>query len=238
MHCDVDPSGVSHQNDWAVPSFDYPNTNIVNIEWYTQYQNPASIPPGFFLPNVGGYIGMQMDISTGGLTSTTDYLQVADPGSNKLASTTPAISSSKQNDRTDYQFVMFANSVSVGSPVTEIQDKERLWGLLAFKGAAPPDPSAFYKHIPGNGSEVTAYPNPFADIVVLNIPASLMDKNITLSVQDLTGRVMGHGEAQGSDINTLLGSISEKLDDGIYLLKVTSGSDLNKVIKIQKMKGK
>ncbi len=241
--CDVDPAGVTYMNDWPVCSFDA-TTNWLNVEWYTQYQNSAFGPPAFFLPNTGGYVGLKMD-NLGAVVSPLDYLQVGEAASlsNTFASATPTIASSRQNDRTDYQFVAFANQNP--PPVNYMVVKDRPWGSPTFKNPHPGNAhdwsllyggTTFAQNVAGAKNDVTAYPNPFPENVSLEISAGLLDETLVVTVQDISGRVIDKIEEKGKSVNASLTTMSRQLSNGVYLLKVQSSSgDFNKVLKIEKL---
>ena len=239
MRCDMDPAGVSYLNDWPVCSFDQ-TTNWLNVEWYTQYQFPPAGAP-FYAPNIGGYVGLRMD-NTGLVISPLDYLQVAEfaTGSNTMASFSPTIASSRQNDRTDYQFVAFANQNTAGKYMVI---KDRLWAWPTFRGPhSPNDFSSLYggttaaQNVVTTENSITAYPNPFVNKVSLDVSAGLLNEQLTVVVEDISGRVVDKIEAKGNMINASLSTVSSQLTSGMYLLKVQSASgDFNKVLKIEKL---
>jgi len=165
LPCDINPAGVAYPNDWPVCSFDQ-GVNLLNVEWYTKFQDPAA-GPAFFLPNAGGYIGLQMN-NVGAVTSPLDYLQVGEfaTASNTMASNTPNIASSRQNDRTDYQFVAFVNQNAAGNYIVV---KDRVWASPTFKVHIPQAPGhqfmaapQRYKNVASiENNDLIAYPNPF-----------------------------------------------------------------------------
>ena len=241
MACDVTPAGVAYLNDWPIPSFDQ-TTNLVNIEWYTQYQNNPPFPV-FFAPNVGGYAGLQMDITTGGRTSGLDYLQVAWAPSSMWASLTPSIASSRQNDRTAFQYVVFTDQDPTLGPNNQMQNKERPWGAPTFKTPVHNNNIAdLYSGTTAAGNivktdnNVTAYPNPFTDKVSLDISPTLLDKTLRVLVEDMSGKTVGTFEGTGRSVNESIAGLSAQLATGTYLIKIKSEQDnFNKVLKIQKL---
>lgn len=236
LPCDIAPTGVSYLNDWPVCSFDQ-TTNWLNVEWYTQYQNGGA----FFLPNTGGYIGLKMD-NLGVIMSPFDYLQVAEAatGSNTLASITPTIASSRQNDRTDYQFVAFANQNAAGQYMVV---KDRPWTSATFKSAGGGHEwSELYggptsaQNVSGAENNVTAYPNPFSNNLSLDISAGLQNETLKVTIEDLSGRMIGKTEGKGNAINASLNDISRELASGVYLLRLQSATgNFNKVLKVEKL---
>lgn len=235
LRCDKDASG-SYLNDWPVCSFDA-TTNWLNVEWYTQFQTPL----GFYTPNTGGYVGIRMD-NLGNLVSVLDYMQVAEAAtlSNTLASYTPNIASSRQNDRTDYQFAAFANLDPMG-PGNVMVIKDRVWTFPMFKGGSRYNGADMYNTAAITNSDqfshqVAAYPNPYTTSLSLDISASLQDRDLTVTISDITGRVIDKIEGKGSTVNTALHTASQRLTSGTYLIKVLSASgDFTKVIKVQKL---
>jgi hypothetical protein len=227
-------AGVSGYNDWPVCSFDNTSSRL-NVEWYTQYQ------PGFF-GNIGGYVGIQMN-EAGVITSPHDYLEVADAstGSNMDASNTPTIASSRQNDRTDYQHVAFANTDPIVG--NEMQVKDRPWVAGAFKGdnalnfwANLYDHSTTLQPLIKEEDNISAYPNPFASKIMLNMSSGLIDKTLSVSVEDISGRTIARFMSIGSNVNTSLLSMDNKFANGTYFIKVaTIAGDFNKVLKVQKI---
>lgn len=233
LPCDLPPTGF---NDWPFPSFDQTTTDL-NVQWYTQYQNDAS--SAFFTPNAGGYIGLRMN-NVGAIVSPLDYLQVAEAatGSNTLASATPTIASSRQDDRTNYQFVTFANTKPAGSYMVV---KDRPWTSATFKGTSSPWASLYSgstaaQSIVNARNEITAYPNPFSSDLHLSISAGLLDEELNVVIEDISGKVIDKFACLGSGVNTSLGRVSAGLTNGMYLIKVQSVSgDINKVLKVQKL---
>lgn len=241
---DVDISGVTHLNDWPTISFDA-TTTYANVGWYTQYQFPAG--SGFFAPNIGGYVGLQLD-ENGALTWPMDYMQTGlnFTGSNLNASFTPSIAYSRQNDRTDYHYLVFANQMCPG-PAAQIQTKERPWTMASFKGGSHDHHGAeeLYASSGEKASlettasvidNIIAFPNPFSGTVSLALPNELLDQTLTVSLGDVTGREINSFTGKGRDVNTFLDKTGDKLAAGSYFITLKTGDDnLKKTIKVQKL---
>ncbi len=213
------------------------NTSLLNVEWYTQCH-----PGGFFAPNVGGYTGLQMN-QTGGVTSLLDYLQVGEAASlsNEQASHPPTISARKQNDRTDYEYAVFAN-MNTSGPGNVMQVKDRLWSSATFKPGAGAAGANYYTGTTAvttpaaDDNSVFAYPNPFTDMVNLSVSAALQGKTLTVTVEDITGKVAGTFSGAVSAINGSLANLCPSLANGTYIVKVQSqDNNFDKVLKIQKL---
>lgn len=232
-------------NDWPVLAFDA-NAARINVGWYTTF-----VPVGgaFFAPNAGGYVDLQMT-EAGVATSTMDYRQVAlsTSGSNHDASATPSIAYSKQNDRTDYQYPVFANTMACPVTANQIQTKERPWASAAFKGGSENrwDGTAFYsaaKGLPVESVElrddIIAYPNPFNTKIALKLPDNMMNKELTVVITDIVGKEVMRFTDKGTALNGRLEDAGRNLANGSYLLNVTDASaDYKKVIKLEKLSAK
>lgn len=232
-------------NDWPTISFDSV-ASLLNVGWYTQDPGASS----FYAPNIGGYVDVQMD-ETGALISPVDYMQVgtAVTLSNQEASFTPGIAYSRQNDRTGFHYLVFANAMGCPSAASpdQIQTKERPWLSAAFKGtgehhnywedlytgdaAANTQPLAAQKK-----DQVSAYPNPFDNKLGLNISASLMDKTLDLQITDVIGREIAKYSGAGNSVNSYLNKLSPKLANGSYVINVaTASGDFRQSLKVQKL---
>ncbi len=232
-------------NDWPTISFDSVSS-LLNVGWYTQDPNAAS----FYSPNNGGYVDVQMD-ETGALISPVDYMQVATAAtlSNQEASFTPGIAYSRQNDRTGFHYIVFANAMGCPSPVSpsQIQTKERPWPIAAFKPSGEQHPlweDLYANNSPANvnqapaqkGDYVKAYPNPFNSKLGLDISSSLIDKVLDMQITDITGREIDRYSGTGSSINTHLSALSPKLANGSYIINIaTQSDDFRQTIKVQKL---
>jgi hypothetical protein len=227
-------------NDWPVLAFDNgnPNLSTVNVGWYTRDQGNQ-----FYLPNVGGYVDLQLD-ETGVVTSPFDYMQLGlfTSGSHANASATPSVAYSRQNDRTDYHFPVFANNLCP-SAANQMQTKSRPWTTANFKGTADEDPH--WKRIYGKVDPVSvkdagieerfvAYPNPFSSQVSLKVPAGYMEKDVTVTIEDITGRIIQKFTDKGHAVNTHLHDAGSKLANGSYLIKVNT-HQLEQTLKVQKL---
>ncbi|MBS1771391.1 MAG: T9SS type A sorting domain-containing protein [Bacteroidetes bacterium] len=233
-------------NDWPTLAFDM-NTNPsrVNVGWYTTY-----VPVGgaFFAPNAGGYVDLQMD-ETGIATSPMDYMQVAlsTSGSNHDASATPSIAYSKQNDRTDYHYPVFANTMACPVTANEIQTKERPWTTAAFKGGSlATDWSGYYAAAKTSSvsaaqstDDIVAYPNPFNTKVSLSIPQDMQEKQLTVIITDIVGKEVLRFTDNGAALNNKLNDVGRNLSNGSYVLTIDDGTDnLKKVIKLERISTK
>jgi len=242
------PPAALKLNDWPVCSFDQ-NTANLNVGWYTQDGSASS----FYAPNIGGYVDVQMD-QTGALVTPTDYMQVGTAAtlSNQQASYTPSIAYSRQNDRTDYHYLVFANAMNCpnwGVP-GQIQTKARDWTSPAFKGASEQN-GAEELYAAGKPAQnatgniavprkqenmVTAYPNPFNDKLSLNISVGLLDQQLEVRITDITGKEIDKFTEAGKDVNARLANLSGKLSNGSYMVTVsTTGGDYSKTLKVQKL---
>ncbi len=82
---------------------------------------------------------------------------------------------------------------------------------------------------------IKAYPNPFSNVLGVAYPASMQQDVTTVSVTDLTGKVMGTYNGQVSKVNTYLTELSKQLAPASYLLNVTVEGKAKETIKITKL---
>jgi hypothetical protein len=239
--------GAITGNDWPTLAFD---ANVmpsrVNVGWYTTF---VPIGGAFFAPNFGGYVDLQLD-ETGIVTTPMDYMQVglSTSGSNHDASNTPNIAYSKQNDRTDYMFPVFANTQACPVVANEIQTKQKPWTVAAFKGNSEQntDFTKFYsaaKTIPSSAVEkkddIVAYPNPFNSKIALKLPVDMQQKELTVIITDILGKEVFKATGKGADINEKLDDAGKNFVNGSYLLNINDeAGNYNKVVKLERVSAK
>lgn len=216
---------LAYTNGWACGG---PNANI-NVGWYTNNIDPNTSMPA-------GYVGLEMKENGTGLVSPMDYWTLANVP--WMASNTPVMSFSKQNDMSAYQYTIFPESGY------QMQHKFHNWCPTGtgFKGVATHDIDCnSEKQIAAfrakQGYTLTTYPNPFSKEFSLKIPAGVAKENGEVIVTDMTGKIVASYKGIMSNANNYLHSISSNMATGNYLMKVSVESlQINQTLKMSKTK--
>ncbi len=71
--------------------------------------------------------------------------------------------------------------------------------------------------------KATVYPNPATDKVFVKMSGSLTEDAVTVQLSNLLGKVVYHKELQNNEVNETIQVPVSQLQEGIYMLSVTSG---------------
>jgi hypothetical protein len=232
--------GLSTSGSVNIHPFPYYNwlgctgTGIV-VAWYTNAIDPGT-------GAAAGYLGLQMNENGTGLISAPDYLTVANNPTQ--ASPTPVLSISKQDDMLPYMYTVFPEVDASGS----FQMENKFPGLCfasfkgeqgAHQGIACNDEAkiaAFMNTQRSSQSNISVYPNPTKSSFSLAMSPATNQKDVNLSITDITGQVVGAYSGQAMKANAYLQEMSKQLVNGSYIINVTiDGKDKEtlKAVKIQ-----
>ncbi len=80
-------------------------------------------------------------------------------------------------------------------------------------------------------SNVTVYPNPFADYINISIPG--INSEVNIEISDITGRIIKRIHPEKSMSNRIEEIVLSELNSGIYLAKISSdnGSVVKRIVK-------
>lgn len=227
-----------YRNMAPFPAYDpnhSPGMQNIYVGWWTGALDPAA---GM---NIAGYIAIRMNEFGNVAISPLDYLTVANNPT--WGTQTPVLSFSKQDDMFSYLYTVFPEWDPT-FPGYRLEHKYHNWPTPAFKGEANHNHTfqctdeakiAEFKKNQIAATAIKAYPNPFSNVLGVAYPASMQQDVTTVSVTDLTGKVMGTYNGQVSKVNTYLTELSKQLAPASYLLNVSVEGKAKETIKITKL---
>ncbi len=198
------------------------------VGWYSTDIDPMT-------GNANGYTALQMDESGSFLLTPNDYLTVANNPT--FASPTPYLSFSKQNDQTNYLYTVFPES-QFGN--YSMQNKYHPWSTAAFKGhhekytCNDEANLAAFAQKQQSAIQLTAYPNPFTDKLILKIPAELQSKTADITITDITGKSYGTYSGPLQNANERISNMSSTLAAGSYFMNVSVQGEQKQTIRLVK----
>ncbi|MBS1771963.1 MAG: T9SS type A sorting domain-containing protein [Bacteroidetes bacterium] len=201
------------------------------VGWYTSVTDPATT-------NAAAYVSLQMDEAGTTLLTPLDYMTVAN--NPFMASGTPVMSFSKQNDQTNYLYTIFPQYWNPWGGYM-MENKYHAWNTGSFKGTGrtaltcndEEHIKAFeQKHI--SSVQVKAYPNPFSNMLAITIPVEYANDNVSIVLTDITGKICGTYQGKFTDANTYLTNLSKGLHTGNYNMSLNVEGKMNENLKIVK----
>jgi len=225
-----------YRNMAPFPAYDpnhTPGQANIYVGWWTGALDPAAgMTPA-------GYIALRMNEFGNMVVSPIDYLTVANNPT--WGTQTPVLSFSKQDDMFNYLYTVFPEWDPT-TPGYRLENKYHNWPTAAFKGEGShpfecndeAKIAEFKKHQVA-ATTVKAYPNPFSNVLGVAYPSAMQQDVTTVSVTDMTGKVMGTYNGQVSKVNAYLTDLSKQLSPASYLLHVSVEGKVNETIKITKL---
>jgi len=205
----------------------------IYVGWHTYATDPAT-------SGIAGYVGVHMKETGTALISAPDYISAANNPT--WSSPTPILSFSKQDDIFSSLYVIFPEVDPSGA--IRMENRYTTWGSAGFKTANNDHNivhcndaarvEAMHK-LYGAKGQVTAYPNPFSDHLMLSFPADARGQQAELSLMDITGKLYGSYSGSAEEANAYLDGVNASLKPGIYFLKVTVQGKEPETMKITKM---
>jgi len=225
-----------YRNIAPFPAYDpnhTPGATSIYVGWWT-----GALDPGAGM-NTAGYVSLRMNEFGNVTISPLDYLTVANNPT--WGTQTPVLSFSKQDDMFQFLYTVFPEWDPT-VPGYRLENKYHNWPTPQFKGEGnhavectdEAKIAEFKKHQVA-ATTVKAYPNPFSNVLGVAYPASMQQDITTVSVTDLTGKVMGTYNGPVSKVNTYLTDLSKQLSPASYLLNVSVEGKTNETIKITKL---
>jgi hypothetical protein len=157
-----------------------------------------------------------------------------------MASGTPVMSFSKQNDATNFLYTIFPQYWNPWGGYM-MQNKYHPWNTAAFKGEKhvvmtcndeEKIKTFTNKHIAT--THITAYPNPFSTMLGLSIPNENQNDDATISVTDITGKGYGNYNGKLINANSYLTTLSKTLVPGQYTININIDGKSAQSLKITK----